>query len=162
MAEYTPTNWKNGDKITAEKLNKIEAQLAAISTSNIPAGLISAYHGTVDSIPAGQVVCDGTNGTPDLRDKFVLGAGTTHTVGEQGGAKDVTLTYAHMPAHQHRIFANGTNDITQVNAQPLKCEYKSPSESQLGYPANACVIAGGSQPHENMPPYYSLLYIMKT
>lgn len=53
MAEYTPTNWKNGDKITAEKLNKIEAQLAAISTSNIPAGLISAYHGTVDSIPAG-------------------------------------------------------------------------------------------------------------
>lgn len=155
MAEYTPTNWKNGDKITAEKLNKIEAQLAAISTSNIPAGLISAYHGTVDSIPDGWVVCDGTNGTPDLRDKFVLGAGTTHTVGETGGAEEVTLTVAQMPSHNHEYNA----------AQKSRLGLPDASGSafiDFGFNNYSTSFAGNNQPHPNMPPYYSLLYIMKT
>lgn len=159
MAEYTPTNWKNGDKITAEKLNKIEAQLAAISNSNIPAGLISAYHGTVDSIPDGWVVCDGTNDTPDLRDKFVLSAGTTHTVGETGGSEEVTLTVDQMPAHSHSIEGNLTaSDQEGTSAKNIASRALGTSNIY----EISTKTSGSSAPHPNMPPYYSLLYIMKT
>lgn len=112
----------------------------------------------MDSIPAGWVVCDGTNGTPDLRDKFVLGAGTTHTVGDTSGSETVTLTREQMPKHNHTISlvkngeANGTYNYPPATSSATAI-------SVVNDPIN---VAGGSQPHENMPPYYSLLYIMKT
>lgn len=66
-----------------------------------PIGTIVIWSGTADNIPTGWQLCDGTNGTPDLRDKFVLGAGTTHNVGETGGNEEVTLTVEQMPKHNH-------------------------------------------------------------
>jgi hypothetical protein len=50
----------------------------------IPSGLISIWSGSVGSIPSGWVICDGSNGTPDLRSNFVIGAGSTYSVGATG------------------------------------------------------------------------------
>ena len=80
------------------------------SLSNIlPKGLISMWYGSLATIPSGWSLCDGSNGTPDLRERFVVGAGgnnptvdgTAYSVGDSGGANSVTLTINEMPAHNH-------------------------------------------------------------
>ena len=77
----------------------------------IPTGLISIWYGAVDSIPDGWALCDGTNGTPDLRDRFVLGAGSKYGVGAKGGEEAVTLTVDQMPKHDH---VETEKDMTQA------------------------------------------------
>jgi len=51
----------------------------------VPSGGIIMWSGSIGSIPTGYYICDGTNGTPDLRDRFVVGAGNTYAVGNTGG-----------------------------------------------------------------------------
>ena len=53
--------------------------------TSVPAGSIIMWSGSIGSIPAGYVICNGSNGTPDLRDRFVVGAGNTYAVGIAGG-----------------------------------------------------------------------------
>ena len=67
----------------------------------IATGVITMWYGAVPSIPSGWFLCDGTNGTPDLRDRFIVGAGSTYAVNDTGGAATVTLTQAQTPAHTH-------------------------------------------------------------
>lgn len=55
------------------------------SASGVPTGGIIAWSGSIGSIPSGYVLCNGSNGTPDLRDRFIVGAGTTYSVGNTGG-----------------------------------------------------------------------------
>lgn len=55
------------------------------SSTNVPSGGIIMWSGSIGSIPSGYVICDGTNGTPNLEDSFVLGAGNTYGVGNTGG-----------------------------------------------------------------------------
>ena len=55
------------------------------SVTPIPSGAIIMWSGSIASIPAGYVICDGTNGTPNLRDSFVVGSGNTYAVGNTGG-----------------------------------------------------------------------------
>ena len=55
------------------------------STTPIPAGSIIMWSGSIGAIPTGYYLCDGQNGTPDLRDRFVVGAGNTYAVGNTGG-----------------------------------------------------------------------------
>ncbi len=127
-------------------------------TSLVPTGTIMAYNGS--TAPNGWVLCDGTNGTPNLKGRFILGSGSnadlsTRTLGQTGGAETVTLTVDQIPPHNHHF--SGAN-----------------SESQYKYINNSGDIArstnaeadtnntGGDKPHENMPPFYVLTYIMKT
>ena len=58
---------------------------SAPSVTPVPTGGIIMWSGSIGSIPSGYVICDGTNGTPDLRDRFVVGAGTSYSVGNNGG-----------------------------------------------------------------------------
>lgn len=118
-----------------------------------PIGTIVIWSGTVDNIPTGWQLCDGTNGTPDLRDKFVLGAGTKHAVGETGGSEEVTLTVEQMPEHNHLA------KLSSGDAGVLNIPLKSNNSSWSNY--NYSEPSGSSQPHPNMPPYYALCYIMK-
>lgn len=67
----------------------------------IPRGAIIMWSGGIDDIPTGWALCDGTNGTPDLRDRFIVGAGGEYAVGDTGGAKEVSLTTAQLPSHSH-------------------------------------------------------------
>jgi hypothetical protein len=64
-------------------------------------GMIILWSGSTGSIPSGFVLCNGSNSTPDLRDRFVIGAGNSYSVGATGGSANVTLTTAQLPAHSH-------------------------------------------------------------
>jgi len=58
-------------------------------------GIIVLWSGSIGSIPSGWVICDGTNGTPDLRDRFVIGAGSTYNPDDVGGADTVNIAHTH-------------------------------------------------------------------
>jgi hypothetical protein len=59
-------------------------------------GIICMWSGAVDAVPWGWALCDGTNGTPDLRDRFIVGAGSTYAKGATGGATSVNLAHTHL------------------------------------------------------------------
>lgn len=67
----------------------------------LPTGCILQWSGSVASVPAGWHLCDGTAGTPDLRDKFVVGAGLSYAVAQTGGAAAVTAASDAQGAHSH-------------------------------------------------------------
>jgi microcystin-dependent protein len=73
----------------------------------LPAGVITMWSGSILSIPAGWALCDGTSGTPDLRNKFIVGAGDDYSVADNGGEAHSTLTTAELPGHTH----TGTTDL---------------------------------------------------
>jgi len=82
-----------------DKLNQNFSELDAIMRRLLPVGMITMWSGT--EVPNGWALCDGTNGTPDLRGRFVVGAGGSYSVGATGGANSVTLTTNQIPAHNH-------------------------------------------------------------
>jgi hypothetical protein len=93
----------------------VDGLLTAGSFNIIPAGIIVMYSGV--TIPVGWGLCDGTAGKPDMRNRFVVGAGIPpYNVGSIGGATstDITLTYNNMPRHRH-IVDNHTH--TMANHQ---------------------------------------------
>lgn len=69
----------------------------------IPSGFIGMWSGA--TVPTGWFLCDGTNGTPNLQDRFIVGAGLSYSVGAIGGAASVTLTESQIPPHSHTITA---------------------------------------------------------
>lgn len=81
----------------------VQTQIATALT-----GVIVMWSGSVATIPSGWVLCNGSNGTPDLRDRFVVGAGSTYSVGDTGGAASNTLTTSQLPSHTHSLSASGT------------------------------------------------------
>ncbi|NBW04257.1 MAG: hypothetical protein EBR87_11225, partial [Cytophagia bacterium] len=109
--------------------------------------------------PAGWALCDGNNGTPNLSGRFILGSGaesglTARTLGQSGGAESVTLTEAQMPSHTH--------NYALVNAPWPPGDMGSRSQNVWrGAETAATTPTGGNQPHNNMPPFYVLTYIMK-
>lgn len=137
------------------------------SGGNIPAGGIIIWSGAADAVPEGWALCDGTNGTPDLRDRFVLGAGGSRAVGATGGEETHKLTTAEMPSHSHSDYKyrsqNGTG-LTEV-ALAAKTVYTSlfyTLNDSKGYRGLGYTNSSGSgSAHNNMPPYYVLCYIMK-
>jgi hypothetical protein len=136
------------------------------------AGMIMLWSGSVASIPTGWLLCDGTSSTPDLRDKFVVGAGSTYAVGATGGsANAVVVSHTHTvtdPGHNHAPSA-GTFFWTDATAQT-----GAGASSTFGYLSNTVtntatattgvtiVTAGVSGTNANLPPYYALCYIMKS
>jgi len=78
----------------------------------IPSGIITMWSGSISNIPKGWVLCDGQNGTPDLRDRFIVGAGKSYNVGNTGGANSVTLTVDNLPAHTHTMNGAGAHTHT--------------------------------------------------
>lgn len=63
-------------------------------------GLVIIWSGTSNTVPDGWFVCDGTNGTPDLRNRFVVGAGSTYAFNATGGFADAIV-----PTHGHTVTA---------------------------------------------------------
>jgi microcystin-dependent protein len=77
------------------------SELNTASTHYVPSGGIIMWSGSIAAIPTGWLLCNGSNSTPDLRDRFVVGAGSTYAVDATGGASTVTLSEANLPAHTH-------------------------------------------------------------
>ena len=70
---------------------------------SIPSGLIAMWSGASNAIPSGWFLCDGNNNTPDLRNKFIVGAGSSYEVGATGGSDSITLTADQIPSHGHAM-----------------------------------------------------------
>ncbi len=107
---------------------------------NIPTGIIVMWSGSVGTIPAGWAFCDGTNGTPDLRDRFILAAGTVNAVATTGGVDNITLTTANLPAHTHSGTTSTNGDHFHVQGpNAAGVFYSDPLPAEL----NAGMMNGG-------------------
>jgi hypothetical protein len=143
--------------------------VAGTSTgTTIPTGMISLWYGSIGSVPVGWYLCDGTNGTPDLRDRFVVGAGTTYSVGVTGGsANAVLVSHTHTatvtdPGHIHQQKGNG-NLVPGGGSQIplgaiLSASYTASATTGITV---ANTTEGVSGTNANLPPYYALAYVMK-
>ena len=116
---------------------------------SVPVGGIIMWSGATSTIPSNYHICDGTNGTPNLTNNFIVAAGDTYSVGATGGEATHTLTIDEMPSHSHNI----TTGTAGYSSSFL------PSVQQSGTYQTSSV--GGSQPHNNLPPYYALYFIMR-
>ena len=150
-------------KIATMTSSKLTGALPAIDGSNltgltsIPTGIIAIWSGATNAIPTGWLICDGTNSTPDLRDKFIVGAGSTYSPGATGGSSSTgshTLTIAQLAAHTHTTAFGGTSGESLGQSGPSVRNNASVTNS-----------TGSSAAHTHtgtLPPYYALAYIMKT
>jgi hypothetical protein len=169
---------QNADAVLIQTLDNIYPilQNAPASAPAIPAGCIVLWSGSTGSIPATWYLCDGTNGTPDLRNSFIVGAGSTYAVNATGGTADaVVVTHTHAatvtdPGHTH----NSTNSTFLVGWSGGGGSYNynssagNPSFNLSSATASnttgitvANASAGVSGTNANLPPYYALAYIMK-
>lgn len=126
-----------------------------------PSGTIALW--TREFIPNGWALCDGTNGRPDLTNVFPLGWGlsknSTFPIGATGGFETVKLETQHLPAHSHKITmfkqrACGNNRCSSGSS--VSCVDCGSFQS-----SGSTSSSGGSQPHQNMPPYYVVKFIIK-
>lgn len=72
-----------------------------------PSGIIVMWSGPLDDIPSGWKLCDGSDGTPDLRDRFILGTADGEEPGYEGGSHEITLSIDQLPAHDHGGLTGG-------------------------------------------------------
>jgi hypothetical protein len=94
------------------------------SITLVPQGLITLWHGILGNIPAGWAICDGTRGTPDLRDRFIIGAGNLYPVGNTGGTKDaVVVDHTHTASFTGTPLPNHTHGITDAGHAHAQAGY---------------------------------------
>ena len=144
-------------------------QSAITSTVNgtIPINGIIMWSGV--SIPTNWALCDGTSGTPDLRDRFIVGSGSSYVIGATGGANTVTLTTAEMPAHSHIVTDPGhshTYDKSDAEKATGNDNFRgadtyTTTNTSTGFTGITLENTGGGGAHENRPPYYALAFIMR-
>ena len=87
--------------------------------SSVPTGFIGMWSGSLATIPAGWDLCDGNGGRPDLRDRFIVGAGSTYAVGVTGGANSVVLSESNLPAHSHSFSGTGSSSEAGSHAHSI-------------------------------------------
>ena len=144
------------------------AQLPAVDGSlltgivAIPTGAILLWSGSTGSIPSGFVICDGTNSTPDLRDRFIVGAGNTYAVDATGGANTVTLSEAELAAHTHSVSGTTVSDGAHThnvsgNTSNTGAHTHSGSTSNTGGHSHNSDNAGG----QNSSPFLEDSFVSK-
>tara|TARA_B100001287_G_scaffold60683_1_gene48687 strand:- start:45 stop:1664 length:1620 start_codon:yes stop_codon:yes gene_type:complete len=142
--------------LNANNLNSGTVADARLSNSSLfVQGMIMMYNGS--SAPSGWAICNGQNGTPDLRDRFIVGTGSSYSLGNTGGANSVTLTTSQMPSHKHNTTFDNKKYFPGGGSTSINFGGAG------GYPADTFTMSneGGGQSHENRPPYYALMFIMK-
>ena len=170
---------KDSSDVTIQTYDNLYGIVSATppAATPIPAGGIFLWSGSIGSIPAGYVLCNGSNGTPDLRDRFVVGAGSTYAVDGTGGSADaIVVTHNHTASsssavtdpghtHLHGVGGVGTGFNTGVyQNQPTISPYATLSNTTGITVATTTTVnnSGNSGTNANLPPYYALCYIMKT
>lgn len=126
-----------------------------------PLTLIRLYTGLTADIPSGWQLADGTNGTPDMRDKFIVGAGNLYSQGSTGGS--TTIVANNLPAHTHSY--NDKDTTYTANTVAV--------QSGTGTTVVQSITAGGGDTSRVtgnntttaaafLPPYYAVAYIINT
>lgn len=133
-----------------------KANVTGNLSPELPAGIIVDWYGAANAVPIGWALCDGQNGTPNLRDKFVVSAGGAYALGAQGGEAVHTLTVNEMPRHNHTI-----NDIFRKYGGSLYPLSTGGTGGVGSYGKETVALEGGGQSHNNLPPYFALFKIMK-
>lgn len=83
--------YKVGDGVKKySQLPFSDEAVKALISALVPSGVVMMWSGAANAIPSGYIICDGNNGTPDLRNRFVIGAGDTYAVGATGGSSATT------------------------------------------------------------------------
>jgi len=130
--------------------------MTTTAATQFSAGMIMMFSGTSGGIPIGWLICDGSNGTPDLRDRFIVGAGRDYAVGSTGGSKDADLI-------QHSHTDSGLTAGKTVRVDTL-VEYVGADIPTFTLASGTTSVEGtvASGTNANLPPYYALSFIMKT
>lgn len=136
----------------------------------VPVGGIIMWSGS--SVPSGWALCNGSNGTPDLRNRFVMG-GVLSSRGQTGGANSKTLELKNIPAHRH--WYTGDDNLGQAHDSAYGSSTWSESVVVGGYDASSSdsgnarvwktseqIADQKGQPFDNRPAYYVLAFIMRT
>lgn len=107
-------------------------------------GMIMLWSGSIATIPKGWALCNGSNGTPNLRNRFIVGAGDTYNPADTGG--NINHTHAFTSAYHTHYIGEGHDMF-----------------AGLGYASitNGSVVSGTTDAKDGRPPYYALAYIMK-
>jgi microcystin-dependent protein len=156
----------------------------------IPVGGIILWSGAVNAVPDGWALCNGTQNTPDLRGRFVMGGGGTRAVGVTGGAETVTLSIGQLPAHNHVVSGRTSSDGDHSHMLPRNYADDgngrgATTTEQLGLWADSTswsitdtrgtavagnhshsftvdsASTGSGQAIDKLPPFYVLAYIMR-
>lgn len=165
------------------KLSNLEKAVSAPAVAFVK-GMIMMWGGAIKDIPRGWHLCDSTAGTVDLRDKFIVGAGSSYSVGATDGnlnnTAKITLTYKDIPAHRHLFIGdtniNNANTLSRAGSDEGSWSgsgggkgyiwmthgavYKDSSSAYKNEEYNHndyCTVY--SQSMDNRPPYYALAYI---
>jgi microcystin-dependent protein len=151
--------------------------LAAVGTFS--AGMIMMWAGNPGSVPTGWRLCDGLDGRPNLKGRFIVGYdggdGDYDTIGKNGGTKTVALNITEMPSHSHSMTTAGNHQhyVKEVVAGDEGSQGTDNSvgswdetgtqkfTSFAGDHTHTIDSTGGGDAHENRPPYYTLAYIIK-
>jgi hypothetical protein len=149
--------------------NTTQIATTAFALANgVPSGCIMLWSGSIASIPSGWLLCNGSSGTPDLRDRFIVGAGSSYAVGATGGSADaVVVSHTHTindPGHVHPPL-NGGGNFMSTNVQgglvqggPGYTAYSTTGSATTGITNQSTGVSGTNA---NLPPYYALAYIIK-
>ena len=141
-------------------------QTAPVVTPSLPTGAIILWSGSIGAIPSGYTICDGTLGTPDLRDRFIVGAGSSYAVGATGGSADaIVVSHTHTatvtdPGHLHAGGWVQSGNLSRANTDTTG-SYSNTATAVTGITV-ANTSTGTSGTGANNPLFYALAYIMKT
>ena len=148
------------------------------------AGMIMLWSGSSATIPSGWLLCDGSNSTPDLRNRFVVGATSTYAVGATGGSADaIVVAHTHTgttsnksltgsfgsPTRNNGGVEGSVSGIASLSGTTLKNAFAADNDTGKIVNIDAShdhtfttASAGSSGTNANLPPYYALCYIMKS
>jgi hypothetical protein len=178
----TPTAPTAASGTNTSQLATTEFVTTAITNGGAPSGLIAMWSGSIATIPAGWYLCNGANGTPDLRNRFIVGAGSTYAVAATGGSADAIVV-----SHTHTATTSSTSLTGEITSQYSNGSNHGGTSgvfSQSNYQvdgdggesrAGRTIYFDGTHSHTttvsstgtsgtnaNLPPYYALAYIMKS
>lgn len=114
----------------------------------IASGIITIWHGTLASIPGGWALCNGTQGTPDLRNRFIICYGDNYDIGDVGGVGFHTHLI-NIDSHVHSYPFTTVGDISDGAPRAGNRHLNSATDSGT----SSAVMA--------RPPYYAFAFIMK-
>lgn len=146
--------------ISSSEMNQNFTDLKTAINKAMPTGGIILWSGAIVDIPTGWALCNGSNGTSDLRDKFVIAAGSAYAVNDTGGEATHTLTESEIPVMTH---SGHTADRWYGTRYADSWSGSGPgADVQIGFNDASIPNHGGGAAHNNLPPYFAKAYIQKT